>query len=586
MTPPFNTEYPSPISAILALRAGSDSSVVKDAMDEIQRRSYIVTALEERLASELEANPPDLLVISGSAGGGKSALIDYLLSVHAEKFGDVVRDATHADSPSATQAQQLSSFLAPFQRGALPPSGPTRLLAANTGLIIELFDQLHEAGRHDLDDLETVLKGRLGLREEAEPVVPWTILVINLDLRPTAGDSGLLPGMLARLDFDAPDGVAAGAPRCSTCTVTEWCPVRANTQLLAGQGRDAVDRLAARAAVERGRSDPPRLLWDWAAGLALGNDDFAGVADPCESVARAATSGNRKWVWDRTLPATLFAGGEPDSIAARVGALDPSLQPSQATHDVLAAAGLEPETDAASVNALGGGAFAVAADFVRSAAEPQSARRSITARYLSDPGAWEVWGPTEKRFGDLLEEYSVWSRTDAFPGNAIDDLADVVQLALAQTFGVLHRDRAYLPLKTHDPRKPARVWAPIELDGPEPPFDVMKDVAISANRSGADLTGYQPLAVRVVLGTDDAGEGGVHVTIDQGLFRLLSRAAAGTVASTADLARFYALRTATDALARRAAETTHVLLAEAPSSSKRYLVQRRNNRVRATEQAS
>jgi hypothetical protein len=58
------------------------------------------------------------------------------------------------------------------------------------------------------------------------------------------------------------------------------------------------------------------------------------------------------------------------------------------------------------------------------------------------------------------------------------------------------------------------------------------------------------------------------------MYRLLGAAANGTVASTSDLARFYGLRRAVEALARAAADQDEGLAVERPGHARRYRVRK------------
>ena len=255
--PPFDPNLPSPIAQIRELRARAPGAVVTVAgMSELQRSAFVASETERRLQELASSNErPDLLLISGSAGSGKSALIDQLVRDQADRFELVVQDATHSDSPSVTQADVLERFFEPFADGARGPQRP-RLIAANIGLLLAIFAALRSREEpHRFATLEAILKYRLGISAAEPPAAPWTAAVLNLDLRPTAGPSGLLVEMLRLADFENADGLLAGAPRCDTCQVRAWCPVRSNSIIASEAGAGAIDSLAARAAAERGRHD-------------------------------------------------------------------------------------------------------------------------------------------------------------------------------------------------------------------------------------------------------------------------------------------------------------------------------------------
>jgi hypothetical protein len=570
---PFDTTLDSPIARIRDLRARAPGAVVAVAgMSELQREAYVGTVTEDRLL-ELASSAacPDLFIISGSAGSGKSALIDRLEGLQPGLFGRVVQDATHSDSPSDTQSDLLEEFFAPYCDSAKHRPEKPRIIAANIGLLLAFFADLHKAGPHELTSLEAILNYRLGLTTEAKPELelPWTVAVVNLDLRPTAGQGGLLGEMLPLIDFENPDGIVQGAPRCDTCTVRAWCPVRSNALIASRGGREAIDMIAARAATERGRHDDPRHLWDLIARMVCGDDPFDADEDPCQAVAAAAAREDHAWLWERLLPRKLFGlGGE---LGQRVGVLDPSLQPTAAAHRILASAGITLPADAAMIAELEPSAEALgtAADHVRAGGVPPAelGRALIACGYLDGPQAWEPGDQIARDFGELLGEYERFSQKGggAFP--ALEALRELLGRAIGQSFGVLEGDRPYVPVQAYDPRDPSRIFVDASLSYDDGTYTLEADPAVRRDGEGARLAGHRPLAVTATLG-------GVEVTINLPVYRLLRRAEAGTVASTSDLERFYGLRRAVEALARTAGGLGRGIVIERPEGARRYTVRR------------
>lgn len=579
MITPFDKSLPSPIATIRELQARAVGAVVGIAgMTQLQAQAYIPTPVEERLSDLLLGeDPPHLVVVSGSAGGGKSALIARIESQHPDLFAEVVQDATHSDSPSGSQAEQLSSFFAPFADGETePPSDGPRIIAANTGMLLQLFRQFGEGAGFRV--LESTLKYRLGIIRERPAAAPWRLAVVNLDLRPTAGTDGLILGMVALLDFTNEEGILAGAPRCQTCSVRAWCPVRSNSILANHAGAAAIDLLAERAAVERSRHAGPRQLYDLISRALTGDDSFDGFSDPCDAVADAATREDREWVWDRLLPRSLFTvGGE---LGSRIRQLDPSLQPSFDAHVILARAGIRPEADADAVASLdpgGAEALAVAAEFVGSghASREDVGRALIVAGFLAAPTRWRVGDDVTADFAALLDDYDGYSRDSADSYPTLEDLPGLLGTALARTFGILHGTTPYIPVKAYDPREPSRVFVNGLLRYDDGSYRVTKDPARGGHAGTDDvepdkaadarLAGHQPLAVRVALA-------GVELTLTLPLYRLLREAERATLASTADLERFYGLRHAVEALARSVSAAGRELVVERPGTHQRFAV--------------
>src|SRR5262249_39677060 len=155
-------------------------------------------------------------------------------------------------------------------------AGKPRLIAMNTGMVIRFFDQLPDS--HGYTALEAGIREQLELPPSAGDArsLAGRVLVVNLDQRPTAGGGGLLfSRMLEKLDPGRDDGIMAGAPRCETCRVRDWCFVRTNSSIVSSQpARAALDAAAAQLAMDRARYLQPRALWDLAASLATGDEPF------------------------------------------------------------------------------------------------------------------------------------------------------------------------------------------------------------------------------------------------------------------------------------------------------------------------
>jgi hypothetical protein len=590
-TEPFDRELPSPIGQVLELRARSEGAVVSaGGFSDLQRAAFVASPIEGELARLADEGVHDLFVVTGSAGGGKTALLERVLETHGDRFGNVVLDATHADRPDLTQAQQLSDFLAPFANGiGRPERAKPALLAANTGMLLELFRQLRRSEPGRFTALEELLKCRLGISRDSEPDTGLRVAVFNLDHRPTAGDGGMTIEMLRRLDFDAADGIVGGAPRCSTCRVRDWCPVRSNAAIASGSGAAAIDRVAAQAALERGRHDSPRQLWDWFSRLITADDSYDAYEDPCDAVVAAASHSNRKWVWDRLLARSLFScGGE---IGERVRGLDPSVRPSADGHQLLASAGISAKTDAAVLGRLDlvrAPAVARSQEYIHEMAHHDRpapwridlGRALVYSEFLRTPDNWPLGGTDEEAFRALLSEYGRFS-SDREAGEdyeALSQLPGLLEAALASAFGIDHHGQFFIPIKAYDPRDPSRIFVQLRLEQGDS-YALLADPVVQADADGAECVGHRALALSVELGAQISGPsaavtGGIDVAITLPMYRLLRRASAGTLASTADLERFYGLRRAVEALARAAATTATELLVERPGTERRYMVSR------------
>src|SRR5690606_25543682 len=116
-----------------------------DRPSDVQQLMAPAGSLDEALWEALGgADAPKLLVLTGSAGTGKSATINHLLQREREtsagRVGVHLADATHADAPDQGQAQRLAEFFAPFADDApTTVTEPCRLVAMNTGMALRFF---------------------------------------------------------------------------------------------------------------------------------------------------------------------------------------------------------------------------------------------------------------------------------------------------------------------------------------------------------------------------------------------------------------------------------------------------------------
>ena len=370
---PFDRDLPSPIRAIMDLRAdGRDSVVPLGGPTAQQLRTYRPGRLDRTLEEIATTDPrPHAIFATGSAGSGKSAAVEEQARTRHDLYSDIIEDATHSDSPSRNQAATLRARLSCLMDGAAHPELPV-LVAANTGMLLQLFDSWR-AGGGGFSELEAAVLAPLGLHEPPSQNAGIRVRVLNLDERPTAGPDGLLAEFLPLLSPDDKDGIFEGSPRCATCKVREWCTVRANATLAADAASDALGRLAATAARERGRHDSPRAIWDWISRIIAPPAAFSGSSDPCDAVADRAAAEDDVWRLENLLPISAF--GASGDLGRRVRALDPSLGATREAYEILSAAGLDPAVDAAPLDELA--ALAPGAESVKAAADSTRAPRDL-----------------------------------------------------------------------------------------------------------------------------------------------------------------------------------------------------------------
>ena len=594
---PFDTSLPSPLTRLAQLRARAGEAVIRDQRPSaVQRLMAPPGRLEEALWNKLGAEgSPALLVLTGSAGSGKSATMNHLLeresATCAGRVGEHLADATHADAPDQAQAQRLTEFFADFADGAPPAKGPCRLIAMNTGMALRFFHELAELrDAPPLAGLEALLRRRLGLPAGGGDVPQWlddAVLVVNLDHRSTAGVHGdLFDELLQHVDPDRADGVLEGATRCATCTVREWCWPMANAKTISSPSGRAALRLAVRdVALARGRQLPPRALWDLAAELALsGVDD---VEDPCFAIARVGGSKDEAELVRGLACNAALAGAREGTLLGEVAARDPSYRPSAEAHAILADAGLDPDADARELTTWLGGDGAVHPAVARAAAILADGR-------LASPGGSRYWGRMLARaawlagkltgvselpveFAEALAaQASGATENDSTPeGLALDAALTTIEAGLVGTFGLQSGPERYYPTSTLPPDAAAELLVEAKLvDSGE--LATVADPVIAANGPGAELVGYRPLTLSVRAANR-------HIAVDYPLWRLLQLAAAGTAPSSVELERFLSLRQAIRIIGVQAGSdhTRTLLVRELGAGGRRFRITVRNPRTLA-----
>ncbi|ATQ31584.1 hypothetical protein CS378_24465 [Rhodococcus ruber] len=599
MTAPAHQEYdfdphtPSPLESLRRLRADArDAVVALGAQTAAQSLAYVPSAVDEAITTIASSFPrPHAIFVTGSAGGGKSGAAEWQRQEAAFRYSDIVEDATHADGPSLDQADTLASRLACLADDADSRPELPILVAANTGMIVQLAAAWGARGSN-YRALTRRLFSSLGLPgapTEPNGVLPLDIRVLNMDDRPTSGKGGLLRKMLPMLRPAASHRIFDDA-RCATCEAIAYCPARANATLLATIAAPALDALTSRAAIERGRQDTPRALWDYLSRVALPDSHYGEDGDPCLASQRAHRDSDTWWVITGLLPHTVFAAD--GDLGRRVAALDPVRAPRRETYEAFAAAGLLPRDDAEPLVELIKGvreegcdepALLTAAEAL-AAGLPESSDevnwRNAAAR--TKLGAAVLLGElvpdesaAEQPFLNALAIYGEWQRLEAASedtSHLIDEMEQsfghlVSEFArgIARMFGEIHDERTFLPVRNYDPREVSRAFVEFQLDTAT--AQPALDRAMRANPKGATRIGYRPLAVTLNF------QAKIPVEVDLPTFRLLNAALSGLAGGSGDSERTFALRRASEAIARAAADAESVaMLVTEPTSARRYLV--------------
>lgn len=575
MTEPFDRSIPSPISAVLQLRSSAEGSVVSaGGASPGQKAIYLRSSLEERLIDHLRGGGRrELVIITGSAGGGKSAAIDLLIREGVIQRGDVIEDATHAESPREDQVDRLAAFFAPFADGTLPrPDAPSQVIALNTGMGIRFFDSARNRG---FGDLERVFKARVGVGPTVPvPALDARVLVLNLDERPTTGFEGsLFRRMLQAFDPKDEDGVLRGAERCGTCTVRSYCFVRTNAAIVSTASAAAsLDGLVHRVALERGRHLAPRALWDVATDLVTGGEPFL-QNDPCDRIAELAATDDSTAVWRRLVCNGVFTRipGEVSrfgTVAIQVRMHDPSLAATKETHDLLASAGIQPEDDARRLGewfadpAAEAVSTAGAALIPGDAIQPSPGRGLARAAYIA--GSIATTDDLETVFAGALAEYANYLPGQGnFP--ALTELRDLAARGLVRGFGALARGEDFLPADTRAAARDVRLFVQADLRD-HSVLDVDPDPVLLADPLGAAVLSYR--ALRIVLLVRKTHR--VPVTLP--VFRLLAALAHGVAHAGTEAERFQALRRVIE---RAAPSATNAALLIVLADGERFKLARR-----------
>lgn len=551
----FDTKLPSPLAPLAALRSSAAGSVVRGVgFDDVQSRAYVETPLEQSIIdlARSEQNPP-LIVFSGSAGGGKSAVIRRVLDMDPDAFGECIQDATHSETPDEAQVVRLARFLAPFADGAQPPTGRTRLLAMNTGMALRFLKQVSDVpGAPAFTALGSLLRHRLAVKGGGLTGT-WMddgVVVVNLDMRPTAGGpDSLLPHMLSSLRPGRDGGLLGDTRRCDGCGVRGWCWPTTNADLMSQEPvRDQLDEAVSAVAMLGGRDVPPRALWDFVAGAVFGGDTE--FRDPCFDVAAAAQAGDLQGVADRlVIGRALERLVDSSDIGARVLAIDPTFRTDERTHDLVADAGIDPAADSRLVlEYLDDGqhdrleALLTVAEAAADATVALSGRTVARAAWLAGRLAVEPAG--DPRFRRALQSLDAADDPVAEHG-----ALDLIAAGLARGFGDEAGVESFLPTDRPGEDRAVRVLVAADLRGAL--VELAEDDPLrAANPVGARIVGYRPLALPLRIGPDDNPR---DVAIDLPHWDLLVQASEGTMPGTVDLERFIGMRRAVEAASRSSA---------------------------------
>lgn len=262
-----------PLPRVFAdLRRESSASVIASGeLPPLNAQVYVEDSIDRELLTWVrQPGPVHLVVLTGSAGHGKSAAIARAAQ-EARNLGKALRiryDATHSDGTKESYREALSEFLAPFEDGR-PAASDLHLLAMNLGKALEFFSD--ESTRKRWSGLGKRLDEvfNLGLRLTCD--ARSDVRVINFAERfqlAVRGEAPTLPfveDLLERFDAGNPSTPVAKAieRECAACSRQGDCPVLANARILStGQVRANFVHALAAGSIKGGVHLTPRALLD------------------------------------------------------------------------------------------------------------------------------------------------------------------------------------------------------------------------------------------------------------------------------------------------------------------------------------
>ncbi|MHA1221964.1 MAG: hypothetical protein ACTSP3_01635 [Candidatus Heimdallarchaeaceae archaeon] len=219
---------------------GGSNVVAGSELLEDQELIYVPT-FEKRLyefilEKEQMGNPIDLIIISGTAGDGKTVL----LSKFKDLIGDSINgrgieynlDASHADKPNKNQIDDLKVFFREYSDSFLQVKPKKlKLIAINTGMLMHFFKNMKE-NKQSYRWLEyfTISNLNLPIKQEKpstkEPV--WNIYFIDLSIRDIfIGDDSIFDSLIKNLYEKV-----VLSKQCSKCPVQKFCFLYSNIKMM------------------------------------------------------------------------------------------------------------------------------------------------------------------------------------------------------------------------------------------------------------------------------------------------------------------------------------------------------------------
>jgi len=248
--------------------------------NELRQKLYVPTEEDEAVA-EFFVDGYDrdgrLLVITGSAGDGKSALLSRAYKQALEAGNPVEESHIHMDATAAVRKHEtydrtLKRFLDRCKNHQDSGRGPRTGLAINLGLAIDFFDrQGMSAEFSDLwDAIDSVRTRRENITDQFH--------VINLghrelcSVRPGELGEGLLRDIVEKFAFDDPKSPfhEAYQRELSRCPADDRCPLHFNAKRFSNEHvREKVTELIAATGIVENAYLNPRSVLDHVSSMIL-----------------------------------------------------------------------------------------------------------------------------------------------------------------------------------------------------------------------------------------------------------------------------------------------------------------------------
>lgn len=313
--------------------------------NDLRQQLYVETEEDHRLTDFFVENyerDGKHLVITGSAGDGKSALLSRAFKQARQQGvpleeGHIHMDATAARAKHQTYDDTLDDFLESVDTYLDANDGPRTGLAINLGLAIDFFERHNY--RVDYPEIwDAIDSTRNTVRYETDDIV-----VINLshrDTYDTAPDNlggGLLEALVDKFAFDNPNSPFHDAFKASEqrCDVPDECPLHYNVRQFTDESvRRRVTELIAASGLIHNSYLNPRAILDIISKMIV-PDGLQVVSDDTEGcpIGRTTKHG-RKFDADVLFWNAVFErlAGHGDTTQ---GFLDPTAQAHKATDETI-----------------------------------------------------------------------------------------------------------------------------------------------------------------------------------------------------------------------------------------------------------